>query len=104
MSQERLLVAEDDPPLRLVSLALGEPLDDSMRTALRRFFTEDVDTTLNRLRGLAETAGLNGQVEPVLANEGDLSQQLPGIQYLLVEASQITDAVLAGAPDLRLVQ
>ncbi|HEV8642252.1 MAG TPA: hypothetical protein VGV13_14235 [Methylomirabilota bacterium] len=31
-NHERLLIAEDDPPLRLVGLALGAPLDARMRT------------------------------------------------------------------------
>lgn len=101
---ERLLVAEDDPPLRLVSLALGAPLDPRMRTALGRYFTEDVDVTLARLRGLAHEVGIAGDVLQELATADDLRSQLAGVQYLLVEASEITDAMLAAGSDLRLIQ
>jgi phosphoglycerate dehydrogenase-like enzyme len=103
-SIERLLVAENDPPLRLVSLALGEPLDDTMRLALQRYFTDDVNISLARLRAHAQAAGLDGLVTPELATAEDLGAQLPGVHYLLAEGAQITDAMLASAGALRLIQ
>ena len=57
---ERLLVAENDPPLRLVSLALGDPLDDTMRTGDDGdVFSLEVLYTPYRLAG-----GWDGSVEP----------------------------------------
>ncbi|MFN0070471.1 MAG: 2-hydroxyacid dehydrogenase [Chloroflexota bacterium] len=103
-NQERLLVAEDDPPLRLVSLALGEAIDPKMRTAVSRYFTEDVEVSLGRLRRFADHLGLTGEIVPELATADDLSQQMAGIHYLLVEGAQITEATLAAGLDLRLVQ
>ncbi len=103
-SPERLLVAEDDPPLRLVGLALGAPLDARMRTVLGRFFTDDVDTSLARLQQIAADVGVAGAIAPELATGADLGSQLAGVHYLLVEGAEITDAVLARGTDLRLVQ
>ena len=55
--RERLLVAEDDPPLRLAALALGAPLDARMQTVLGRYFLEPPDASLARLRQMAAAAG-----------------------------------------------
>jgi phosphoglycerate dehydrogenase-like enzyme len=101
---ERLLVAEDDPPLRLVGLALGAPLDAKMRTTLGRFFTADVDTSLARLREIAREVGVAGDVSADVATGADLGSQLAGVRYLLVEGAEVTDATLANATDLRLIQ
>src|SRR6476659_4017253 len=101
---ERLLVAADDPPLRLVSLALGEALDDKMRLALSRYFTDDLDVTLERLKGMAQDAGLAGAVAPELASSADLGGQLAGVHYLLAEGATITAKMLDAASDLRLIQ
>ncbi len=101
---ERLLVAEDDPPLRLVSLALGETLDDTMRLALSRFFTSSIDVTLERLRSHARDTGLDGAVVPELVTSDDPGSQLDGVQYLLTEGAQITAAMLDRANALRLIQ
>jgi phosphoglycerate dehydrogenase-like enzyme len=101
---QRLLVAENDPPLRLVSLALGEPLDDTMQVALRRYFTDDVQISLARLRAHAREVGLDGHVAPELATSDDLGAQLRGVHYLLAEGAQITDAMLDSADSLRLIQ
>src|SRR5262245_28240623 len=101
---ERLLVAEDDPPLRLVSLALGEVLDEKMRLALSRFFTAAPDDTLATLRAMAWDAGLDGVVVPSLATPDDLGPQLRGVQYLLAEGATITAAMLGQADSLRLIQ
>jgi phosphoglycerate dehydrogenase-like enzyme len=101
---ERLLVAENDPPLRLVSLALGEPLDEIMRLALRRFFTDDVEISLERLRAHARELGLDGQVTPELVITDDLGPRLQGVHYLLAEGTQVTEAMLAHADALRLIQ
>ena len=103
-SPERFLIAEDDPPLRLVGLALGAPLDARMRTALGRFFTEDVESSVKRLRQIAEDVGVAGSVVPLLATDDDLGSQLAGVHYLLVESASITDTVLARGTDLRLIQ
>ena len=104
MTVQRLLVAENDPPLRLVSLALGEPLDDTMQVALRRFFTDNVQVSLDRLRAHAREVGLDGQVTPELATPDDLGSQLRGVHYLLAEGAQITEAMLSSADSLRLIQ
>ncbi len=101
---ERLLVAEDDPPLRLVNLALGAPLDARMRTAVSRFFLTDPDASAARLRAIAAELGVADQVTPVLASGDPLETQLDGVQYLLVEGAEISDAVLSRGSDLRLVQ
>jgi phosphoglycerate dehydrogenase-like enzyme len=101
---ERLLVAEDDPPLRLVSLALGEPLDAKMRLALSRFFTDAVDETLAQLRAMATQTGLDGAVLPALATPEDLGPQLAGVHYLLAEGATITAGMLEHADSLRLIQ
>src|SRR5688572_4807026 len=103
-SIQRLLVAENDPPLRLVSLALGEPLDDTMRVALQRYFTDDVDVSLARLRAHTRAVGLDGLVTPELATSDDLGSQLRGVHYLLAEGAQVTDDMLASADTLRLIQ
>ena len=101
---ERLLVAEDDPPLRLVGLALGAPLDARMRTVLSRYFMTDVDTSLARLQRMAADADVAGRVVPSLATAEPLTSQLAGVRFLLVESAEITDEVLAAGVDLRLVQ
>ncbi|MBI2203864.1 MAG: D-glycerate dehydrogenase [Candidatus Rokubacteria bacterium] len=101
---ERLLIAEDDPPLRLVGLALGAPLDARMRTAVSRFFLTDPDASLARLRAIGAGLGLADQVTPVVASGDPLETQVDGVHYLLVEGAEITDAVLARGADLRLVQ
>jgi phosphoglycerate dehydrogenase-like enzyme len=75
-----------------------------MRTALSRYFTDEAEVMLARLRGLAEEVGIAGEVLPQLATDADLGSQLAGIHYLLVEASQITDATLAAGSELRLIQ
>lgn len=102
--KERLLVAEDDPPLRLVSLALGDALDEKMRVALSRFFTGDVETSLERLRSMGRDSGLMGVVTPELASDGDLGPQLKGVHYLLTEGAPVTEAMLASADALRFIQ
>ncbi|MBI1735487.1 MAG: D-glycerate dehydrogenase [Candidatus Rokubacteria bacterium] len=101
---ERFLVAEDDPPLRLVGLALGAPLDARMRGALARFFLGDPEASLVRLRAIADEVGVAGDVVPALATGDPLETQLAGVHYLLVEGAEVTDAVLARGADLRFVQ
>ena len=101
---ERFLVAEDDPPLRLVALALGAPLDAKMRGALSRFFLGDPEISLTRLRAIADETGVAGEVGPALATADPLETQLDGVHYLLCEGAEITDAVLARGGDLRFVQ
>lgn len=101
---ERLLVAEDDPPLRLVALALGAPLDEKMRVAVSRFFTEAPETMVARLRGLAEARGLLDAVVPELASDGDLGAQLEGVHYLLIEGAQLPAEAIAQGTALRLIQ
>lgn len=101
---ERFLVAEDDPPLRLIGLALGAPLDTKMRGALSRFFLGDAEASLVRLRAIADELGVAGEVVPALATNDPLETQLDGVHYLLVEGAEITDAVLARGADLRFVQ
>jgi phosphoglycerate dehydrogenase-like enzyme len=103
-SPERLLVAEDDQPLRLVGLALGAPLDARMRAAIGRFFLGDADASLERLRAIGAESGLAGAVVPALATGDALASQLDGVQYVLVEGAEITGDVLAAGKDLRLVQ
>ena len=101
---ERFMVAEDDPPLRLVALALGAPLDAKMRGVLSRFFLDDPDASLAALRAIAEEIGVAGEIVPALATDDPLETQLDGVQYLLCEGALIDDAVLAHGRDLRLVQ
>jgi len=103
-SPECFLIAEDDVPLRLVALALGAPLDAKMRTALARLFAGDADGALDRLQGIAADLRLAGQVVPALATGEPLESQLAGVHYLFLEGAEVTEAVLARAPDLRLVQ
>jgi phosphoglycerate dehydrogenase-like enzyme len=103
-SPERFLVAEDDVPLRLVALALDAPLDGKMKTALGRLFAGDADGALDRLRRIGADLGLAGQVVPALATGQPLETQLAGVHYLFLEGAEITEAVLARAPDLRLIQ
>ena len=103
-SPERFLVAEDDVPLRLATLALGAPLDAKMETALGRLFAGDADGALERLRQIGADLGLAGQVAPSLATDTPPPAQLAGVHYLFLEGAEITEAVLARAPDLRLIQ
>jgi phosphoglycerate dehydrogenase-like enzyme len=101
---ETFLVAEDDPPLRLVALALGAPLDARMRGVLSRFFLGDPETSLTRLRAIADDVGVAGEVVPALATGDPLETQMDGVHYLLCEGAGIPDAVLAHGGDLRFVQ
>jgi phosphoglycerate dehydrogenase-like enzyme len=99
-----LLIAEDDVPLRLVALALGGSVDTRMRTALARLFGRDADGAMERLRAIGTDLGLAGEVVPMVATAAPLESQLAAVHYLFVEGAEITERVLAQAPDLRLIQ
>lgn len=90
--------------MRLVALGLGAPLDEKMGTALARLFPGDADGGLASLRRIGEALGLAGQVVPAVATGEPLDRQLEGVHYLLLEGAEVTDAVLARAPALRLIQ
>ncbi len=104
MIRERLLISEDDVPMRLCALALGEAPDARMSEFLGRIFAFGADEALARLKNAAERAGLVGGVVPSVATPDPLDGQLAGVHYLLVEGAPVTAAALAAAPDLRLIQ
>jgi len=101
---ERLLIAEDDVPMRLAGLALGAPVDARMREALAQLFVAGPEHALDQVCRLGAELGLAGAVAPALAAEGPLDAQLEGVHYLLVEGAPVTAATLARAPELRLIQ
>ncbi len=101
---EKLLIAEDDVPMRLVALALGAPVDARMREALAQLFVAGPERAQEQLWRLARDLGLAGQVTPVLAAAGPPDDQLEGVHHLFVEGAPVTAAALARAPALRFIQ
>lgn len=101
---ERLLIAEDDNPMRLVAVALGAPLDARMRSALDYLFAGRGEEAVERLRGLGGELGLAGRVTADVATTAPLDDQLAEVDYLLVENAPVARAGLAKAPRLRLIQ
>jgi phosphoglycerate dehydrogenase-like enzyme len=104
VSPERLLIAEDDAPMRLVALALGTDPDAKLQDSIGQYFEGGAAAGLAQLRAAAEDAGVAGHVVPSVATSDPLEKQVAGVQYLLVEGAAITADVLGAGKDLRLVQ
>src|SRR5262245_46513342 len=60
---EPLLVAEDDAPMRLVALALGDPGDRALAVALDRLLAGQTRRAVAALRRVAADLDLVGRVE-----------------------------------------
>ena len=99
----RLLITENDPPMRLTALALGETPDERMQGALRRFFGPGWAQSLEALRGMGTELGLTGKLRPALATAAPLEAQLADVQVLFAEQTPVTAAAIGAAPRLRLI-
>ena len=101
---DTLLIAEDDIPMRLVSLALGEPPDARMQQGLERLFGPDPQAGLARLTALGRELGLAGKLRTALASDAPLAAQAADADILLLEKTPADAEVIERARRLRLIQ